>query len=500
MHRHRWTRRSLLPLLATGLLAAAAPALATQPEILDLDVEPAALEIDGGAEGWWMGSSVASGDVNGDGRADVVTGAGPSGTSAGADPDLVLVVFGATPALIDAAAVPPGGFRVHGAGLDPRVAVAGDVNGDGRDDLLLRSEDQRTGWVVFGRSGTRTIELGSLGTRGYKVALGTPSGHSTVLAGGGDVDGDGRDDILAGRSDGTVYVVFGKASRTRQRLSDLSSGEGYVLRYTPVDGSEPGVGAPQAPALANAGDVNDDGRSDHLVGALQEWFDPISHRFTGEGSVWVVFGKDSAAEVELDDDLATSGYRIDAPLIGRQDSIANAGDANGDGVPDQLVATSDGVVNVVFGKRRSRSTIYLHQLGFGYTIVDSASGGSGRLGSSLAGGVDLDRDGLDDQVLGNEQRRSVYVVHGKRSKALIDVDESFDGYRVLGPGVPYDLYSGFGRSVALGSNGLIPGSVFMGSFGAAPRGRDSAGAVLGLGGTFTAEPIPIQPGSTLPTP
>ena len=490
MHRHRRTRRSLLPLLAIGLLGVAPPALATEPETRDLEVEPASLQIDGAAAGWRLGSSVASGDVNGDGKADVVTGAGPSGTSAGADPDLVLVVFGATPAVVDAADVPPGGFRVHGAALDPRVAVAGDVNGDGRDDLLLRSEDQRTGWVVFGRTGTRTVELGSLGTRGYKLALGTPAGHSAVLAGGGDVDGDGRDDILVGRSDGTVYVVFGKASSTRQRLADLGSGEGYELSYTPLDSSEPGVGAPQPPALANAGDVNDDGHSDQLVGALQEWIDPVSHNFTGQGSVWVVRGKDSAAEIELDDDLGTSGYRIDAPLIGQTDSVANAGDANGDDVPDQLVA-ADGVVNVVFGKRRSRSTIFLGQLGWGYAIVDAGSAGvNGHLGSALAGGVDLDRDGLDDQLVGNDQTRSVYVVYGKSSKALVDVDEAFGGFRVVGPG-PFGEYTGFGRSVALGRNGFMPASIFMGSFNDAPHGRELAGAVHGLGGTLFAETIPI---------
>jgi hypothetical protein len=176
--------------------------------------------------------------------------------------------------------------------------------------------------------------------------------------------------------------------------------------------------------------------------------------------------------------------------LGFDDAFASAGDANGDDVPDQLVATSDGVAHVVFGKRRRRATIYLGQLGFGYTIVNASSGGLGGLGSSLAGGVDVDRDGLDDQVLGDD-RGLVYVVHGRSSKALVDLEEAFDGYRVRGPGVPYDLYSGFGRSVAVGPNGFLPASVFMGSFGASPRGRESAGVVLGLGGTLTAERVPL---------
>ena len=89
-------------------------------------------------------------------------------------------------------------------------------------------------------------------------------------------------------------------------------------------------------------------------------------------------------------------------------------------------------------------------------------------------GVDLDRDGLDDQVIGNEDRRSVYVVHGRNSKALVDVDEAFDGYRVLGPGIPFELYSGFGRSVALGVERFRPANIYMGSSSTAPRGRERA--------------------------
>ena len=352
------------------------------------------------------------------------------------------------------------------------MAVAGDVNGDGRDDLLLRSEDQRTGWVVFGRTGTRTVELGSLGTRGYKLALGTPAGHSAVLAGGGDVDGDGRDDILVGRSDGTVYVVFGKASSTRQRLADLGSGEGYELSYTPLDSSEPGVGAPQPPALANAGDVNDDGHSDQLVGALQEWIDPVSHNFTGQGSVWVVRGKDSAAEIELDDDLGTSGYRIDAPLIGQTDSVANAGDANGDDVPDQLVA-ADGVVNVVFGKRRSRSTIFLGQLGWGYAIVDAGSAGvNGHLGSALAGGVDLDRDGLDDQLVGNDHDAARCTSCTARARRRWSTSTRRSAASVSsGPARSASTRASAAASPS-GRNGFMPASFFMGSFSdAAARPR-----------------------------
>src|SRR6188508_1325059 len=111
MHRHAWTRRSLLPLLAAGLLAAAPSALATEPETRDLELEPAALEIDGAVGGWHLGASVASGDINGDGRADVVTSAGPSLTGAGIDPDRAFVVFGAPPAVVDVASMPPGGFR-----------------------------------------------------------------------------------------------------------------------------------------------------------------------------------------------------------------------------------------------------------------------------------------------------------------------------------------------------------------------------------------------------
>src|SRR4051794_36169745 len=130
--------------LAAGLflvvvaIAAAAPG---SPTAVDLSRD-AKLRVDGAGRGDHAGYAVAgAGDVNGDGRADVVIGADladPGGASSGA----AYVVFGPIDAgSVDLGALGQGGFRIDGAAAGDQaggaVAGAGDVNGDGRDDVIV---------------------------------------------------------------------------------------------------------------------------------------------------------------------------------------------------------------------------------------------------------------------------------------------------------------------------------------------------------------------------
>jgi hypothetical protein len=140
------------------------------------------------------------------------------------------------------------GFRLDGIdGNDfsgSSVASAGDVNGDGFDDLIIGAfgADSNTGesYVVFGKASgfTASLDLSSLdGTNGFRldgIDAFDRSGWSVASA--GDVNGDGFADLIIGAwvadsSAGESYVVFGKASgfAASLDLSTLDGSNGFRL-------------------------------------------------------------------------------------------------------------------------------------------------------------------------------------------------------------------------------------------------------------------------------
>jgi len=191
------------------------------PPIVDLSTLNGAngFRLDGIDLGDWSGFSVASaGDVNGDGFDDLIIGApsaDPGDDNVAGEAYVVFGAAGGWGAAFDLAALNgTNGFRLEGVDAEDQagysVAGAGDVNGDGYAGET---------YVVFGAAGGwgATFDLASLnGANGFRldgIDAGDWSGYS--VAGAGDVNGDGFDDVIVGamRADaGETYVVFGAAS------------------------------------------------------------------------------------------------------------------------------------------------------------------------------------------------------------------------------------------------------------------------------------------------
>ncbi|SFV87880.1 Flagellar hook-length control protein FliK [hydrothermal vent metagenome] len=171
------------------------------------------------------------------------------------------VVFGKTDTntvSVSTVAQGTGGFIINGETKKDfsgySVSSAGDVNGDGLDDLIVgaayAAKSGKT-YVVFGKTENTAVNLGAIasGTGGFVIngeKEGDKSGFSVSAA--GDVNGDGLDDLIVGAfgSDsfkGKSYVIFGKTNTNAINLSQLGDDSKYTIDHQGDENNNTLVGA-----------------------------------------------------------------------------------------------------------------------------------------------------------------------------------------------------------------------------------------------------------------
>ncbi|MDI3337928.1 peptidoglycan DD-metalloendopeptidase family protein [Defluviimonas aestuarii] len=385
------------------------------------------LTINGIDAGDISGYAVSSaGDVNGDGFDDLLIGA-PGGDTTGFNAGESYVVFGGAslPASLDLSSLDgTNGFIINGidagGSSGASVSSAGDVNGDGFDDLLIGASSADPNgqssagesYVVFGGASLpASLDLSSLnGTNGFVINgidSGDDSGYSVSSA--GDVNGDGFDDLLIGAlggdpngqaNAGESYVVYGGASLPASLdLSSLDGTNGFVING--ID-----AGDYSGFSVSSAGDVNGDGFDDVLIGAYLA--NPNSQSLAGES--YVVFGGASLpASLDLSSLDGTNGFIINGIDSGDHSgfSVSSAGDVNGDGFDDVLIGApysdvgssgyGSGASYVVYGGANLTASLDLSSLdgSNGFVINSSASY---QFGDHVSNAGDVNGDGYDDML------------------------------------------------------------------------------------------------------
>jgi len=317
------------------------------------------------------------------------------------------------------------------------VAGAGDVNGDGYDDILIStmhngesSDYAGQTYLIFGKGSGWSMDTDLSASDASFWGEGASDYSGISVAGAGDVNGDGYDDILIGAptnddggiNAGQTYLIFGK-----------NSGWAMDTKLFASDASFRGeaAGDNSGESVAGVGDVNGDGHDDILIGARLN-----DEGGMGTGQTYLVLGK--ASGWAMDTDLSASDASFRGESIGDHSgwSVAGAGDVNRDGYDDILIGAQD---NDDGGDKAGQSYLILGmETGWVMDTDLSASDASfwgeeanDYSGISVASAGDVNGDRYDDILIGaweyedsSDGGGRTYLILGKDSGWSMDTDLS----------------------------------------------------------------------------
>jgi len=331
-----------------------------------------------------------AGDVNGDGIVDIIIGNSTGGANGLTGAGVSYVIYGQRTPF--PAVLRPGdlnglnGFAVLGTNREDRsgkfVGAAGDFNHDGVDDFMIGAPNKTQNsvaevgeaYLIYGRAAgfPAAISLSDIdGSNGF-VFKGSNIQDlaGSAVTGIGDLNHDGITDIaisapgkgpFGSPSDypGEVYVMFGGQFDGVAEINEqsLNGNNGFVARgirggVVPIEVNQAIWGDLAGTSVDGAGDFNNDGIDDLLIGASHTIINP---RRKGVGQIYVIYGTTASfpSRFNLSDLDGDNGFRING--IGTTDYFGvysrKAGDFNADGRDDIIIgASGQGDSYVIYGR------------------------------------------------------------------------------------------------------------------------------------------------------
>lgn len=379
---------------------------------------------DGDIVGDQFGRSVAIiGDVDGDGLAEYAIGM--RGNISGVEnAGRVVVYSGATEKAL---------WSVDGESaadhFSESIARAGDIDGDGFGDLIVGAWSNDGGGTESGRAYVYSGVDGSILFTFTGLMPGDNMGDS--VSGGGDINNDGFNDLLVGSPTSDV-----RASNTGS-VTVFSGDDGSVLYTKHGENTNDRLGV----CVAGIGDVNDDGFDDFAAGA--HLFDDGGATTDNRGMVSVFSGATGEIMYSLIGEAAGDNFGW---------GVSGVGDVNNDGQPDLVVGAP---LNDALGSNTGRVYVYSGPDGESLHVF-TGERAADKLGLTVASAGDMDNDGFDDILTGawwydigedsSDNRGRAYVFSGRTGGALFTItgDERRDhlgrpvagGDDINGDGVP----------------------------------------------------------------
>ena len=449
------------------------------------------VQFTGESAGDTAGLSVSSaGDVDADGRDDLLVGA-PYNDDGSDRAGKVYLFLGkslkssSSIDLADADYEFVGEGFLHLAGVS--VSSAGDVDGDGKDDLVIGAYYNGDGgtfagkaYIVLGKSlgSTKSIDLADadyafVGENAFDYA-----GYSVSSA--GDVDGDGNDDVLVGAYEnddggsqaGKAYLILGKSLGSSTSI-DLADADYEFI------GENGGDQAGRS--VSSAGDVDGDGNDDILVGALFN-----DDGGADAGKAYLILGKSLGSTTSID--LEDADYTFEGTPYDNAGRVSSAGDVDGDGKGDLLVGSprnnvggdDAGIAHLFLGKSLG-STTSLDLSDADYALVGEDRKDEAGWAVSSAG--DVDGDGKDDILVGaifnddgGVDAGKAYLVLGKSLGSSTSIDMSLADYAFTGENA--DDQAGYSVSSAGDVDGDGNADILVGALNNDDGGTDAGAAYL----------------------